>query len=82
MEKLTPEKAKWLAERYYKGMEKRDASMAREFYTEDFVLQDDGAVDLVRGIKEADAFLQNMYDTWPDLKFQLLKEPCKGIIEK
>ena len=32
MEKLTPEKAKWLAERYYKGMEKRDASMAKIFY--------------------------------------------------
>ena len=27
MEKLTPEKAKWLAERYYRGMEKRDPSM-------------------------------------------------------
>ncbi len=79
MDKLTPEKAKWLAERYYRGMEKRDASMASEFYTEDFVLQDDGAVDLVRGIKEAEAFLQNMYNTWPDLKFQLLKEPCIGI---
>ncbi len=79
MDKLTPEKAKWLAERYYKGMEKRDASMASEFYTEDFVLQDDGAVDLVRGIKEAEAFLQNMYNTWPDLRFQLLKEPCIGI---
>ena len=53
--------------------------MASEFYTEDFVLQDDGAVDLVKGIKEAEAFLQNMYNTWPDLKFQLLKEPCIGI---
>ena len=79
MKKLTPEKARWLAERYYKGMEKRDASMAKEFYTEDFVLQDDGAVDLVKGIKEAEAFLQNMYNTWPDLKFQLLKEPCIGL---
>lgn len=53
--------------------------MAKIFYTEDFVLQDDGAVDLVKGIKEAEAFLQNMYNTWPDLKFQLLKEPCIGI---
>lgn len=79
MEKLTPEKALWLAERYYKGMEKRDASMARVFYTEDFVLQDDGAVDLIRGIDEAEAFLQNMYNTWPDLKFELIKEPAIGI---
>lgn len=45
-EKLTPKKAKWLAERYYGGMEKRDPSMAKIFYTEDFVLQDDGAVEV------------------------------------
>ena len=38
MDKLTPEKAKWLAERYYKGMEQRDPSMANIFYTDDFVL--------------------------------------------
>lgn len=42
MEKLTPERAKWLAERYYKGMEKRDASMAKIFYWYQNVIKENG----------------------------------------
>lgn len=78
LEKLTPADARRIAERYYAKLNTNNPDVVSEVYTPDLRLEDDGAVDVITGHDGARAFLENMFKTWPNAHFELLRDPFIG----
>ncbi|APH46007.1 hypothetical protein BMW26_14365 [Microbacterium sp. 1.5R] len=78
IDRLTPEHARRIAERYYAKLNSHDPDIVPEVYTPDLRLEDDGSADVVLGHAGARTFLETMFATFPGVHFELLRDPFLG----